>query len=356
MKIAIIGHLKFPIAKPFSGGLEMFTHALVSRLSDRGHDVTLFASGDSDPDLPVTPILPKSTIGESETLFGLQDHAFIEAREDEAYETLMAGLLDSSFDVIHNNSISPIPLQFAPLIGHRMVTTLHVPVLPRLREMIRNRSAATCGRFINISRSNARVWQHLLPQQQIVHNGVDTSFWKSCDQPSNGRAVWFGRILPDKGTHYAIEAAHRAGLSIDVVGPIANEEYFQNHVRTKFSSDDRYLGHQDHKDLCQIIGEASVAIVTPCWSEPFGLVVPEALACGTPVAAFDRGAMAELIPSSVGRVVTPGNVTALANAIRECLDLRGEDCRRHAEDCFSIESMIDRYEHAYDAAPLRAVA
>lgn len=363
MKIAIVGHLKHPIRKPYSGGLEMFTHALVDRLRRRGHDVTLFASGDSDADLPIEPIVDRATVPDSMQRFGFEDHAYIEAVEDEAYESLMLRLTRRDFDVIHNNSISPIPLQFASMLPVEMVTTLHVPVLPRLRNMIAQRSAYTCGRFVNISHSNAAVWRRLIPNQTVIHNGVDTDFWKGCADKAPSqcdedtacgdayapkpRAVWWGRILPDKGTHFAIEAAHRAGLAIDVIGPVANDEYFQNHVETKFREGDVYHGHQSHEDICRLVGNASVAMITPNWDEPFGLVVAEAMACGTPIAAFDRGAIAELVTPEVGRVVPGGNVNALAFAAGECLSLSPSDCRRRARRNFSLDTMLDRYESLF---------
>lgn len=345
MKIAVVGHLKFPIAKPFCGGLEMFTHALVQRLVRRGHDVTLFASADSDRELPVEAIIDRSTIAASRDAFGREDHGWIEAAEDEAYEGLMSRLTMSDFDVVHNNSISPVPLAFAEVLPMPMMTTLHVPVLPRLRDVLEQRGGYRCGRFINISRSNARKWRGLLPQQDIVHNGVDCEFWKSCDDgPRQRRAVWFGRILADKGTHYAIDAAHRAGLPIDIIGPIADEEYFESSVRPMLRDDDVFHGHQSHEEICRLVGSAAVSLVTPCWDEPFGLVVAESLACGTPVAAFDRGAIRELVPRHCGRVVAPGHTAALSCAIRRCLELSNDDCRRHARNRFSLTRMLDEYE------------
>lgn len=349
MKIAIIGHLKHPISRPYHGGLEMFTHAYVRDLVDRGHDVTLFASGDSDPSLPLQPIVAKSTVEDSIDRFGRVDHQYVEGFEDEAYANLMARLSKSNFDVIHNHSISPVPLQFASVLPKPMVTTLHVPVLDRLRSVLRNRGSYRCGEFINISYSNATAWADLLPHQDVIHNGVDCEFWNHCGGPRQRRAVWFGRIHPDKGTAVAIDAAHAAGLPIDVIGPPSDRAYFDREVTPRLESSDVYHGLCSHKEICGIVGSASVAMITPCWDEPFGLVVAEALACGTPVAAFGRGAIGEILTDDVGRVIQPGNVASLAHGALQCLRLNSHDCRQHARENFSLSSMMSKYESYYEA-------
>ncbi|MCC9641976.1 glycosyltransferase family 4 protein [Rhodopirellula sp. JC740] len=347
MKIGIIGHLKFPIAKPFAGGLEAFTHAYTRALQLRGHDVTLFASGDSDRELPLRSITPAATIPESQSRTGRVCHEWIEGVEDEAYASLMSDLSTSDFDVIHNHSLSPIPLRFAELLPSRLLTTLHAPVLPRMASEIDVRGPEHCGHFVNISKANANAWRRLLPSQTIIRNGVDTNFWVRCQAPKKHRAIWFGRILPDKGTHLALRAAHRAGIPLDVVGPISDEDYFHSEVMPLMQAEDRYLGHRTHEELCGLISQSAVTIVSPCWDEPFGLVVAESLACGTPVAAFRRGAMPELISPSTGRLASPGNVRQLARAITYCMDLPGEVCRRVAQEHLSFDRMVDQYEALY---------
>ncbi|SMP75483.1 Glycosyltransferase involved in cell wall bisynthesis [Neorhodopirellula lusitana] len=354
MKIGIVGHVKFPIAKPFSGGLETFTHGYVKALVERGHDVTLFASGDSDRSLPLSPIVRRATIPDSRRRLGRVHNGWIESTEDEAYDTLMAKLAGSDYDVIHNHSLSPIPLRFANLLSVPMVTTLHAPVLPRMEAEIK--SNGRCGMFVNISNANAAHWSRVLSEQAVIHNGVDVDFWRGCSPVKQNRAVWFGRILADKGPHFAIEAAHKAGLPIDIVGPISDQAYFDNEVAPRLRSDDRYLGHQTHDELCGIISRSSVALVTPCWDEPFGLVVAEALACGTPVAGFKRGALPEIVIPSVGRLATPGDTTALARAVRQCLRLNGEVCRRVAQENFSFERMVSQYEDVYARVATRIAA
>ena len=354
MKIAIVGHLKYPIAKPFAGGLEAFTYDFVNALQKRGHDVTLFAAGDSDPSLPLVSAVDKATVLDSQDRFGETDDHWIEAVEDAAYTNVMQNICSQSdFDIVHNHTLSPIPLRYADRLGSRLVTTLHVPPLPRLRNELMSKFAQDCGKFVNISHANANAWSTLLPNQSVIHNGVNVGFWGKCCDTKQHRAIWFGRILADKGTHLAIKAAHLAGLPIDIVGPIADQAYFDNEILPRLRETDCYHGHQTHQQLCSLISRSKVALVTPCWDEPFGLVVAEALACGTPVAGFRRGALPEIVSPSVGCLAAPDDVLGLAHAIKACQTLDGAACRRRVQDLFSINAMVSGYEHVYRSMYVR---
>ncbi|KAA1261178.1 Glycogen synthase [Rubripirellula obstinata] len=372
MKIGIIGHLKHPIAKPFAGGLEAFTHSFVRYLINRGHDVTLFASGDSDSTLPITPIVQRATVNESRRRLGHVHHEWIEKVEDDSYADLFVGLGNQDFDVIHNHSLSPIPLRFASVLPTPMLTTLHAPPLPRMLEELTNRADTQCGNFVNISHANAGAWRPYVSEQTVVYNGIDTQFWNSgCQKPRpqkpgqqnssqqnsrQRRAICFGRILPDKGTHMALDAARLAGLPIDIVGPIADAEYFNQQIVPRLNQQASYLGHKDHGQLCELIGRASVAMVTPCWDEPFGLVVTEALACGTPVAGFARGALPEIIDDSTGRLAEPGNIHALADATKQCVSVSALQCRHVAQRRFGWDQMVDQYELLYRNSQVEVAA
>ncbi|KAA5539181.1 glycosyltransferase family 4 protein [Roseiconus nitratireducens] len=356
MKIGIIGHLKFPIAKPHAGGLEAFTDAYVRALIQRGHDVTLFASADSDRELPLEPIVDRGTVVDCVRRVGRIDHAWIDSVEDEAYENLMVKLADSDFDVIHNHSLSPIPLRFAALLPMEMVTTIQTSVLPRMSEELLQRGSRSCGHFVNISQSNEKSWQAFIEDQSVIFNGIDTEFWRYQPGPRSRRAVWLGRITPKKGTHLAIAAAHRAGLPIDVVGPVVDSDYFAEHVWPQLGRQDSYLGHRVQEDLCEIIGLASVALVTPCCDEPVGMAVAEALSCGTPVAGFARGALPEILVPSVGQLAYPGDVEGLAKATLDCLNLNREACSRLARQRFGFDRMVKQYESVYQSTKIGVAA
>ena len=354
MRIGLIGHLKFPIRRPYAGGLEMFTHGFVTGLRRRGHDVTLFASADSDRILPLEPIVPAGTVDAFAHRPEKTRDSEIESHEDRAYGDLMGRLDGRGFDVLHNNSLSPVVLRLGVGLRTPMVTTLHVPPLPRLTQLLRQFPAVRDLSYINVSQANADAWQEYLPSHPVVHNGTDTQLWcpsaagRRLAVGGEPRAIWSGRILADKGTSLAVDAAHRAGLAIDVVGPINDPAYFEQEVRPLLTARDCYHGLLDHTQLSQLVARASVALVTPCWDEPFGLVVSEALSSGTPVAAFERGGPAELIDPTVGRLAKAGDVKDLARAITECLSVERRACRQKAVQDYSITAMIRRYELMFE--------
>ena len=163
----------------------------------------------------------------------------------------------------------------------------------------------------------------------------------------SGTAVWFGRIVPEKGTHLAIQAAHRARLRLHLAGPVCDQRYFDEEVQPLLASGDTYHGHLRHRELIDLIGMGSVFLCTPRWEEPYGLVVAEALACGTPVAAFRRGALPEILDINTGRFARADDVDSLAEAALEATTLKRMDCRQRAEQVASMERMVDEYVDLY---------
>ncbi|WP_373461224.1 glycosyltransferase [Streptomyces sp. WY228] len=159
--------------------------------------------------------------------------------------------------------------------------------------------------------------------------------------------VWSGRIVPEKGTHLAIEAAELSGRRLRIAGPVGDADYFEAYVRPRLGRTITYEGHLHQPDLCALVGSSAAAVVTPCWDEPYGLVVAEALACGTPVCGFARGALPEIVTPACGRLVEPGDSTALAKAVEPTIGLSRHDARRHAEASCSMDVMTARYERFY---------
>lgn len=349
MKIAIISHLKYPIGPPFAGGLESFIYRLVVGLRKRQHQVTVYASGDSAPELMPSTIMDISSIRASEDIPEAFRSQWIAAREREAFAQCCDELSKENFDIIHNNSLSPQNIEFLDRSKLPAITTLHVPPIPGLREAVASWQRSENHHYVNVSSANRSSWTDFAGFQSVIYNGIDLECFSTATQRNTGtdRLIWFGRICPEKGLHLALEAARKMGLPLDFAGPITDRSYFDEYVRHLISPRDRYLGHLSSDQLRPHISAAAVSVVTPRWEEPFGLVVAESLACGTPVAAFDRGAMRELIVDKVGRLATPDSVDDLVKAICECLDLNPADCIARASSTFGIESMIDQYETMY---------
>lgn len=162
--------------------------------------------------------------------------------------------------------------------------------------------------------------------------------------------MWTGRLVPEKGPHLAIDAARACGRPLDLAGPVIDTGYFDAEVAPRLGGEVVYRGHLARQELAALVGAASVALVTPQWDEPYGLIVAEALACGTPVVAFARGGIPETLAPQCGRLVAAGDVTAMAAAVAEAARLPRAAARRRAETHCSIEVVVDRLEAIYAGA------
>jgi glycosyltransferase involved in cell wall biosynthesis len=264
--------------------------------------------------------------------------------EHHAYLTLMLHLARSGqFDVVHNNCLHHLPIAMATAVPTPMVTTLHTPPTPWLESAIQ---AGPCPvTFVAVSEHTARAWRHCV-SAGVIRNGIDLDVWPP--DSGGGPAIWFGRLVPEKGADLAIRAARAAGLELDLVGPIADRDWFDRHVRPQLGAGVRYLGHLDHASLAARVGAATVTLATPRWDEPYGLVVAESLACGTPVAAFDRGGVAEILTPDSGVLVGADDVPGLAEAALRAGTLSRARARARAVDACSLDSMIDGYERLYE--------
>ena len=349
MKIAIISHLKYPIREPFAGGLEMHTHALADGLIRRGHQVQVFATSDSDKCLNLGPMNLSALSYEGTREFEPHTEEFSEqfVREHHAYLNLMLRLADEKFDIIQNNSLNYLPLSMARTLPTPMVTTLHTPPFSWLQSAVLCERAHPCVSYVTVSQQNARLWSDYLDDCPVIYNGINLGKWRYSPRAEVGTAVWFGRIVPEKGTHLAIEAAHRAGLRLHLAGPVCDQRYYDEEVLPRLTNSDTYHGHLRHHELIDLIGMSSVFLCTPCWEEPYGLVVAEALACGTPVAAFRRGALPEIVDINTGRFARPDDIDSLAEAAREAAALKRMDCRLRAEQVASMDRMVDQYVDLY---------
>ncbi|GAA2154109.1 glycosyltransferase involved in cell wall biosynthesis [Humibacillus xanthopallidus] len=371
LRIALIAPCDHPIRQPFAGGLESLVWQLRRALVARGHDVTLFAADGSDAldeehVLPAGPWAPSRTASEDVSMpapgFMAAHHAYLRLLMS------LAGPRGDDFDLVHNHALHHLPVAMSPLVVPPMLTTLHTPPTPWLESAIElTRGDSGRGEFAAVSRFVARQWRVLQPDDEahVVPNGVDLDTWKA---GSGGSAlVWSGRLVPEKAPHLAIEAARRAGLPLVLAGPVNDPEYFEAMVRPRLGRDVSYAGHLATPDLVTLIGSSAAALVTPVWDEPYGLVVAEALACGTPVVAFARGGIPEVLhdpsgppdgeavgwpgdqsTSEVGRLARPGDVGALAAAAADAVQLDRRKVRRHARQHLSLDRMVTAYEQLYD--------
>ena len=214
------------------------------------------------------------------------------------------------YDIVHNNSLHHLPVAMAE--AHR-APVRHDPAHAA-------GSLARVGRRTGVAEPRVRVGESthgecVAPRRRgtVIHNGVDTDAWMP--GPGGPAAIWFGRLVPEKAPHLAIRAARAAGMELDLAGPSLDRAYFDAEIAPLLDDRTRYLGHLRHEQLVRAVGRAAVSVVTPIWDEPYGLVAAESLACGTPVAAFARGGVPEILDELSGRLAAPGDVEALGAAM-----------------------------------------
>lgn len=344
MRIGIIAHLKHAIREPFAGGLEMHTSLLQRLLRQRGHEVTVFASSRSEPESCVEAICDETSLNEV-GCDEAPDIAFFQ--EHHAYLKLMNGLRHRPFDIIHNNSLHYLPVAMADALPMPMVTTLHTPPFAWLESGIRLCDTPH-ARFVAVSHSIGKTWSRVRPVENVILNGIDLDRFRFEAQPSEKPyLIWYGRIVPEKGLHHAIAAASLIDAALLIAGPISNPDYFAREVEPHLGERIRYLGHLSHDDLSKVVCRARAFICTPCWEEPYGLVIAEALASGVPVAAFARGAIPEILHPDCGVLADPDDVASLAQAALKAQTLDRHACRAHAERHCNAQRMIDEYEALY---------
>ncbi len=354
MRIVLLGPSRHPVTEPFAGGQESYVATLATALRARGHHVTLYAAYGSDAsfaDEVVTyPQLPH--LSEVAALdFQLPEPGFL--RDQHAFLWAIDALISrrDDIDVVHNNSLHHLPLASSRAVGLPLVTTLHTPPFPWMELGI-----ALCdprASFVAVSTALAAQWTTLPKPADVIPSGVAAGAFAV--GPGGPDAVWAGRLVPEKGADLAARAALRSGRALRLIGPVGNQEWFDQRLRPLLGADVTYEGHLTHADMARALGGAAVTLMTPRWDEPFGLIAVESALTGTPVLALARGGVAEVIDKHIGVVVQPRpsedhTVVALAAALEDAAALPRDAVRASATARFDVDRMVGDYERVYARA------
>jgi len=353
LRIVVIAPLRFPITRPHAGGLESAVWNEADQLRARGHTVTIIAADGSDGvDIGSPFAIPAPTwpAGSSPT-----DDTYPPSYESESVPALDRALdviaaHPERYDVISNHCLHGLPLQRAGELGVPMVSTLHTPVDDDLVAAHRA-SAGTRSSFLSVSEHTRQEWAAAGITSSVLFNAVDPAAWPL--GPGGNDLVWFGRIVPEKAPHLAIDLAERLGRPITIAGRIGDEQYAAEFVLPRLNSAVRYASHLSPEELADLVGRSACSIGTPAWAEPFGLVAPEALMCGTPVASFAVGGVPEIALGSTGMSTAPlGDIEGLADAADALIRQSQSDpgfrsaIRASAEARFSLSTRtveLERY-------------
>jgi glycosyltransferase involved in cell wall biosynthesis len=328
VKVALLGPVAWRTPPRHYGPWELITSLIAEGLVARGVEVTLFATADSVTAAALDGPCPRG-YAEDETLDG---------RVYEALHVSHAFGRSAEFDLVHNH-LDWLPLAFSRHCRAPLLTTIHGFSDPRILPAYQ---AASSG-YVSISDAD-RVPE--LDYAATIHHGIDLR--TVAFSPSGGEDLLIlGRIHPDKGTAEAIEIARLAGRRLTIAGPVQDQCYFSEQVQPHVDGDRvRYLGSVDSEWRSEILGSAAALLHPIGFAEPFGLSVVEAMAAGTPVIAFPRGSMPEVVDEGVTGFLVADAASAAA-AVEPAMALDRTVIRRVAERRFSAERMVDDYLALY---------
>jgi glycosyltransferase involved in cell wall biosynthesis len=336
MRIAQIAPLWERVPPPAYGGIELVVGLLTDELVRRGHEVTLFASGDSISLAELVSAHPRALRLDP----NIKEYAI--------YEMLQLGLVyerAEEFDIIHSH-MGCAALPYANLVKTPTVHTLHGIFTPDNEKMF---TYAKHQPYISIS--NAQREPRLgLNYVATAYNGIDVSSYKFHAQPNDPPYLAFlGRISPEKGTHLAIEIAKKAGWHLKLAGKVdvVDVEYYEKEVKPLIDGKQiEYLGEANHEQKNALMGGAVATLFPITWREPFGLVMVESMAAGTPVIAMKLGSTVEVIDHGKTGFLC-NNTEEFVSAIDRVTELDRYTCRQYVEDRFSLQKMTDSYEEVY---------
>ena len=348
MKIAILSELNNTIKKDATAGTQIWTYDFAEELIRRGHHVTLFANSESKISDKIVKICsPKEINIGSEDEIKSRNKFFI------AKAVLEMIKRQNEFDLIHVSLFGMhYVLVFSDFIQKPIFVTMHgLAVSENFTKMIFKTFPKAHYIFISEFFSK-RLKPYNYP---VIHNGIKVDSFPFSNKSKN-YYFWFNRMNKEKGAENAIEFAQKTKTELLLAGPVTDKKYFDSMVKPNLSSKIKYLGPLDFNHKIKYYKEAKALLVTINWEEPFGLTLIESMACGTPVIAFCKGAIPEIIQDGFnGYLVDPAEgVSGLIKAFQKLANLSSKEyvqmrqnCRKHVEKYFTLEKMVDEYEATY---------
>jgi len=330
MRVAVLAPVAWRTPPRHYGPWEQIASNIAEGLIKLGIDVTLFATGDS--------------ITEGK-LFSVCDTGYEEDRTQDAkvlecmhISNLMEKAAD--FDIIHNN-FDFLPLTYSGLIKTPVITTIHGFSSPKIIPVYKKYNSI--GHYVSISNADRCPELDYLA---TVYNGLNTKYFEFNEEPDD-YLLYFGRIHHDKGTAEAIEIAKKSGRKLLIAGLIQDENYFKEKIEPQLNAQIQYIGNAEPAKRNMLLGKAYALLHPINFNEPFGMSVAEAMLCGTPVIAFNKGSMPELIKhEKTGFLVD--TIDEAVDAVNKISYIKRQDCYNWSNSQFSSEKMVNDYLKLYE--------
>lgn len=350
MRIAQLTQSFLDIPPKGRGGTEIVAHHLTEELVKRGLDVTLFASGASKTSATLESVFPRALYDEKDLSRSLRER-YIEQLTSHCYQ--MAG----QFDIIHCHAdVNIRNIFFSPLVKTPTLTTIHDEIDQKMGRLLT--AMAASNHYVSISDSQRK------PVAEVafagtVYNGIDMDSFKFFKQPEDYVAT-FGRITPKKGVHTAINVAKAAGMPLSIAGKRYTDDDLATGMKVKaqakYWGDEiephidgsavSFIGEIPNTEANAFLGKAKAVLFPIEWEEPFGLVMIEAMASGTPVVAYRRGAVEEVVEDGITGFIVD-NEEQMAEALKNIDQIDRKKCRERVQERFSLKAMVDGYEELY---------
>ncbi len=330
MKIGMLAPISWRVPPRHYGPWEWVTSLVTEGLVARGVDVTLFATGDSVTSARLHWVCPRPYSEDRE----LDPKVWECLHISEVFEHA------DEFDIIHNQ-FDFLPLSYSRLVRTPVVTTIHGFSSPKILPVYRKYNRRT--HYVSISNADRHPDLNYIA---TVYHGIPLSEYQFCPAPDD-YLLFFGRIHNDKGTYEAIQVAQRVGMPLIIAGIIQDEEYFRTKVAPYVDGQRiKYVGPVGQPRKSELLGHARALLHMINFDEPFGLSVVEAMACGTPVIAVQRGAMPELIDDGATGFLVAGWEEAV-ETVNKIESIDRAHCRAWVEERFSSDRMVDDYLTVY---------
>lgn len=329
MKVAVLAPVAWRTPPRHYGPWEQIASNIAEGIIKLGGEVTLFATGDS---------ITSGTL-DAICVTGYEEDRTQDAKVLECLH--ISNLMEKAheFDIIHNN-FDFLPLTYSGLIKTPVITTIHGFSSPKIIPVYKKYNSK--GHYVSISNADRSLELDYLA---TVYNGIDTRDFQFYKQPDD-YLLYFGRIHPDKGTAEAIAIAKKSKRKLLIAGIVQDTNYFKEKIEPQLSADIEYIGHAGPDKRRELLGKAYALLHPISFNEPFGLSVAEAMLCGTPVIAFNRGSMPELIKDAqTGFLVN--TVDEAVEAVASVSEINRIDCYEWANAQFSSEKMVSDYWELY---------